>query len=96
MNERYKQSKDETPWFPGSVKPVRVGVYRRVGVWLHQFGSENPRADGYAFWDGKKWSMSEGNPGVAAEARKRTCYQPNLSWGRGADFMWCGLNKESK
>jgi hypothetical protein len=38
---------DLTPWFPGSVEPVREGVYQR------QFGSTDNL--GYCFWDGTHW-----------------------------------------
>jgi len=37
-----------TPWFPGNVKPVRVGVYQQhcgMGTIV-----------GYQYWNGKKWS----------------------------------------
>jgi hypothetical protein len=37
-----------TLWFPGTVKPVRVGVYQQhcgIGTII-----------GYQYWNGKKWS----------------------------------------
>ena len=34
-----------TPWFPGTVKPVRAGVYER------QYGKETF----YCLWDGEYW-----------------------------------------
>ena len=37
-----------TPWFPGAVKPVRVGVYQQ---WCG-YG----RVIGYQHWNGNRWS----------------------------------------
>lgn len=36
-----------TPWFPGDVKPFRVGVYERelFGIWFSR-------------WDGRDWRVS--------------------------------------
>ena len=36
-----------TPWFPGSVKPVRKGVY--------MLRSGTGRVVGYQYWNGKHW-----------------------------------------
>jgi hypothetical protein len=36
-----------TPWFPGTVKPVRVGVYERE----YRTGDV-----GYCYWNGQIWS----------------------------------------
>ena len=41
-----------TPWFPGDVKPVRVGVYQRSGHGLHPF----------SYWDGLHWCRSTTSP----------------------------------
>lgn len=38
-----------TEWFPGDVKPVRVGVYERS--WENGEKFDYP----YYFWDGKQW-----------------------------------------
>lgn len=40
-----------TPWFDGSVKPVRPGVYERDG--LRQLGSIV-----YSRWTGDRWLLS--------------------------------------
>lgn len=39
-----------TPWFDGTVKPVRVGLYQRLMFpgFRHV----------YAWWDGKRWSAA--------------------------------------
>jgi len=39
-----------TPWFPGSVKPVREGVYER------RMGSTSMLR--YSHWNGAKWGAS--------------------------------------
>ena len=36
-----------TPWFPGTVKPVRVGVYEREYRCSRRI---------YNYWNGKTWS----------------------------------------
>ena len=36
-----------TPWFPGSVKPVHVGVYQRTWKSLP-----------FSFWDGRQWLLA--------------------------------------
>lgn len=48
-----------TPWFPGDVKPVHIGVYQR------DFGGVGNRK--YAYWDGKHWRWSNNTPEGAAE-----------------------------
>lgn len=45
-----------TPWYPGTVKPVRKGVYQR------QYSFGNP----YCYWTGRRWCMCEPNPERAA------------------------------
>ena len=37
-----------TPWFPGHIKPKRVGVYQQLSAIEKRLG--------YQRWDGKKWS----------------------------------------
>lgn len=48
-----------TPWFPGDVKPVHIGVYQR------DFGGVGNLK--YAYWDGEYWRWSEPTPDHAAE-----------------------------
>lgn len=60
-----------TPWFPGTVKPVRVGVYERKfpNGWRS-----------YNYWNGKAWPSPSPVP-KGAEIFKSFCspYQ-DLSW----------------
>ena len=48
-----------TPWFPGSVKPARVGVYQRI--------LDDPSAIYYSLWDGYIWRWSAIDPDTAAK-----------------------------
>lgn len=41
-----------TPWFPSTVKPVHVGVYR-TNLFFSGRGYYK-----YSYWDGKKWGWS--------------------------------------
>ena len=43
--------KGMTPWFPAHIKPVRVGVYEVRLVF-----TPSDFDDGYAYYDGEKWS----------------------------------------
>jgi len=49
----------KTPWFPGSVKPVHVGVYETKGPFLPE--------GWYRKWDGKRWYVGDRIPAVAAQ-----------------------------
>lgn len=42
-----------TDWFPGSVKPVRKGVYQREYTYGQAKGLQ------YCYWNGKGWGMGE-------------------------------------
>ena len=41
---------DRTVWFPEDVIPKRKGIYE-----ISSCGYEDPRLDGYAYWDGRNW-----------------------------------------
>ena len=60
-----------TPWFPGTVKPVRVGVYERKyrNGW---------RA--YCSWTGKAWSSPSSAPKEAAMIKFSRSANQNVSW----------------
>ena len=60
-----------TPWFPGSVKPARVGVYER----------ECPNGwRSYNYWTGKTWSSPSPIPkGAEIFKSYRSAYQ-NVRW----------------
>ena len=64
-------SKWRTDWFPGNVKPVRVGVYQRQYDWLLAF----------SYWDGKHWGWTEpGTAKQAAEYRYPQSREQELPW----------------
>lgn len=58
-----------TPWFPASVKPVRVGVYRvESGGW-------------YAYWNGRKFGWRDLTPSKAyANRNEATLCTKLASW----------------
>ena len=61
-----------TPWFPGTVKPVRVGVYERQYSLMR---SERL----YCHWDGKYWYAWAMTPKQAEKAYTLSALQ-NLPW----------------
>lgn len=62
-----------TPWFPGDVKPARVGVYQ-------QFCGLGDRI-GYQRWDGRAWHLWAGSPEEAAGInRPATSSAQNDTW----------------
>jgi hypothetical protein len=75
-----------TPWFSGSVMPVRVGIYERRNTNQH-----HRAANGYATWDGRQWARSV--PTIESYSGVVSMYQPHIDGGR--DFEWRGLTKES-
>jgi hypothetical protein len=66
-----------TPWFPGSVRPVRDGMYQRE---LLQSGDAIRRDT--VFWRNGKWHYFEKGPATSV-------YQPHIAQGRG--FRWRGI-----
>lgn len=46
-----------TPWFPGHIKPERVGVYQQYNGWGEI---------GYQRWDGRRWHSWSNTPNGAA------------------------------
>jgi len=48
----------QTQWYPGTIKPVRVGVYKQ----------RNDARVGYQFWDLKRWHAWCETPEQAALA----------------------------
>jgi hypothetical protein len=59
-----------TPWFPGTVKPMRVGVYER------EYGEYDFL---YCRWDGKYWYACAMTPKQAEKAPGLSAMQ-NLPW----------------
>ena len=63
---------NETPWFPGSTPPVRVGVYQRrqpgrVVQW-------------YSYWDGKRWSAIALSAQQALEDKTMASAEQHWEW----------------
>ena len=74
-----------TPWFPGCIEPVHIGVYER-------HGSHGP-ASGYAFWNGLQWACSADTPDNALiYSFTMSGYQSDGS----IPFKWRGVAKEGK
>ena len=64
-----------TPWFSGTVKPVRVGAYERL-YFREQLETR------YSYWNGEEWSVWSILPSGAALAaeEKRISGLQNLPW----------------
>lgn len=56
-----------TPWFPGSVKPKRKGIY------VTQYMSD---AEGFSYWSGKGWASTGSTKGKAVQ-NARLWPEPN-------------------
>jgi len=61
-----------TPWFPGNVKPVRVGVYQR------QYNC--PPTNWFCYWDGKLWGCAEKKAKDADPAFMGKSFFPEKPW----------------
>lgn len=59
-----------TPWFPGTVKPVRPGVYQRI-VWCRRT---------YSFWDGQHWHAGTESPKPARYVDRLSDFQASAQW----------------
>jgi hypothetical protein len=62
-----------TPWFPGDVKPVRVGVYER------QYFREQLETR-YSYWSGYKWSTWAPTPKGALDLWYTVGALQDLPW----------------
>ena len=58
-----------TPWFPGTVKPVRVGVYERL------YNTQTF----YCLWDGEYWHVWATTQVAAEKVFGFSAYQ-NFPW----------------
>jgi hypothetical protein len=79
-----------TPWFPGSVCPVHVGVYER------RMTQVNNRMT-FSYWTGSQWLVSPADctvdwPLIYKGAEKPSNYQPWVD--NGADFEWRGVTSQ--
>ena len=52
----------KTPWFPGTVKPVRRGVYE----------VKLPPGPWFRYWDGIRWCLGGHTPQQAMKMRDRS------------------------
>ncbi len=59
-----------TPWYPGTVKPVRVGLYQR------DYGREG---NYFCRWDGKVWYCGHYHTQIAAVDGDRSFFQ-DIPW----------------
>lgn len=82
MSKQPSTPGDRTPWFSGTVTPVREGVYQR------DMSNFNRPAGRWSYWTGKFWGGWGGDP-LTAEKNKayESCVQ---------DVPWRGLTKEPK
>jgi hypothetical protein len=60
-----------TPWFPGHIKPLRVGVYerQRAAFWTI-----------FSYWDGKRWGFNHDTAADALRDRKFHSYSQGMPW----------------
>jgi hypothetical protein len=65
-------NKKLTPWFPGSVKPTRKGVYKRDDSGLGFLP--------YSFWNGSYWGWSRGTARQAQSAKAWKSSAQTLPW----------------
>lgn len=63
-----------TPWFPGDIKPVHIGVYQRD----HSVHAQ-PEDLGYCLWNGEIWMVWEYDIEDASKSTLVSNYQ-NLPW----------------
>lgn len=69
-----------TPWYPGHVKPVRVGVYERKYPDIYH-------AAVYSKWHGKNWGCGVYNIDQANREQSISAHQ---------SLLWRGIAKEPK
>lgn len=72
-----------TPWFPGHIKPVRVGVYQ-----LPSGGGE--KETGFQYWNGSAWGM------WTFTATTAYLFRGSLANDMYQNDKWHGLAKEPK
>ena len=65
-----------TDWIPGNVKPVRVGVYKR----LYDKDSIIATRTWYCYWNGEFWGVYGETPEDAAEDKHITSGAQNIPW----------------
>jgi len=61
-----------TKWYPGHIKPVRVGVYQKhIDFNVPYF---------YSYWDGEFWGLISGTPSGAKKWRDLASRAQNYFW----------------
>jgi hypothetical protein len=78
---------DKTPWFPGTVAPVRDGVYERE--YLDVTNAEEMARQRFSLFTADRytgWSIGYPTPQLAADSDTVSLYK----WG-DTDFRWRGL-----
>lgn len=74
-----------TPWFSGTVKPARPGVYQRT---------DHDQMRDFACWDGRRWMCGQRTPEKAGTlVMMESLFQPHHGDYR---FSWRGLAKDPK
>jgi hypothetical protein len=58
----------KTAWYPGTVKPVRIGFYERIYC-----------TPILSFWDGRRWMLSAASRGPIAGEFRASIFQ-TLQW----------------
>jgi len=71
-----------TEWFPGTIKPVRVGVYMQ----MDGLGKK----EGYQYWDGSLWGGFARSPDKAFVLRH---HKPHATHQNDS---WRGILKEER
>jgi hypothetical protein len=80
-------SKQMTPWFPSSIKPVRAGVY--------EVYTPNSLANKYAYFDKKGWRLCASSAESAAKEEDWT-YQLSDSSMYLPGSKWRGFTEKQK
>jgi len=60
-----------TPWFPGTMKPVREGVYQR---------KVSNVVKCYSYWDGEQWFLGAKTPHLAEIEPMLSMNQNRFMW----------------
>lgn len=77
---------DLTPWFDGTVKPARPGVYERL--------SEEDELHDFSRWDGRRWMCGQNSPEEADNlVMCESQYQPHH--GQSTRFKWRGFTRRA-
>ena len=71
FNSQLEYTMKYTPWFPGTVKPVRFGVYQR----------RLANTDiAFSYWDGEQWFLANRTPYEAFGEPALSFNQDGFEW----------------